>query len=113
MSKILWFSRHELTGDQLEGLKKVLKTDQVEVKMVNKSIKSAQEIKDEIKDEVLVAVVLPVWLLSELKAILPEDIIIALPKNKRIKNEATGEFEFIYDGWEVVEECKYKSKVIR
>lgn len=109
---VIWFSRHELTEEQVNGLKKILKTEKVKVKTVNKTIQSAEEIKSEISDEVLVAVVLPVNLLSELKRILPESIIIAIPRNKRIKDES-GEFKFVYDGWEIVKKCIYESEIIK
>ena len=112
MKNVLWFSRHELTAEQIEGLKKVLNTQSIEVKTVNKTIQSAQEIKDEVTDEVLVAVVLPVGLLSELKAIMP-DVLIALPKNKRDRDEVAGEFKFVYDGWEIVKKCVYESEIIK
>ena len=111
MKNVIWFSRHDLTEEQIKGLKKVLKTENIKVKTINKTIQSAEEIKSEIIDEVLVAVVLPVNLLSELKSILPENIIIAIPRNKRIREES-GEFKFIYDGWEIVKTCIYESEII-
>lgn len=111
---VIWFSRHELTEEQVNGLKKILKTEKVKVKVktVNKTIQSAEEIKSEISDEVLVAVVLPVNLLSELKRILPESIIIAIPRNKRVKDESE-KFKFVYDGWEIVKKCIYESEIIK
>lgn len=109
---VIWFSRHDLTKEQIEGLKKILKVEDVSVKTINKTIQSAEEIKSEITDESLVAVVLPVNLLSELKRVLPENIIIAIPRNKRVKDES-GEFKFVYDGWEIVKVCKYESEIIK
>lgn len=109
---VIWFSRHDLTKEQIEGLKKILKVEDVSVKTINKTVQSAEEIKSEITDESLVAVVLPVNLLSELKRVLPENIIIAIPRNKRVKDES-GEFKFVYDGWEIVKVCKYESEIIK
>ena len=109
---VIWFSRHELTEEQIEGLKKVLQTNVV-IKNINKTISTAKEILNEVDENTnLVAVVLPVALLAELKAILPENVIVAVPRNKRIKSE-TGEFVFAYDGWEIVKVCKYESELIK
>lgn len=110
---VIWFSRHELNEEQIKGLKKVLKTSDISIKTINKTITSASEIKSEITNETsLIAVVLPVALLAELKTIVPETIIVAVPRNKRIKTE-TGEFQFVYDGWEIVKVCKYESELIK
>ena len=109
--KAIWFSRHDLTEKQKEGLKRILKSDKVEVKVVNKTVQSAREIVEEITDEKLIAVVLPVGLLSELKKLVSDDIIIAVPRNKRVR-ENSGEFVFVYDGWEIVKICIYESEII-
>lgn len=110
MKKVLWFSRHELTQAQIDGLKKIA-NDEIEVKTVNKTVSSADEImSDADADTSIFAVVAPVQILSDIKKLT--DATIAVPRSKRVKTES-GEFEFVHDFWEVVDKCEYEFHVVR
>ena len=111
--KVLWFSRHELTAAQKEELEKVTDLKEFDIVQVNKTISSASEIADLVDEQTIcVAAVLPVQLLSDLFDKIGYQCIIAVPRSKRIKDETTGEFQFIHDYWEVVEYCHYRAKKV-
>lgn len=119
MAKVFWFSRHALTQDQLEGLKKFLHTtDEIEVVHVSQTVKTAQELVELTPvDSAVIAVVLPIPILadyfSKVKLHLDDDDTpILLPKSKRILKEDQS-VEFVYDGWEVITDIKYDSYVFR
>ena len=108
--EVIWFSRHEMTKAQREGLEKAIGFDDFEITQVNKTISSANEITELVSEKtVCVAAVLPVQLLSDLFDRIGSQVIIAVPRSKRVKDDS-GEFQFVHDYWEVVEYCHYKAK---
>lgn len=114
MMRVLWFSRHDLTKEQKDGLRFYFK-DEIEVKGVAKTVESAQEIVDyAIRFNCnILAVVLPVHLLSDLMKLAPfKAMHIVVPRSKRILNE-DNTVTFAYDGWEHVEYCDYKSRTFK
>ena len=114
MKKVLWFSRHELTSEQKSGLSRILKTtpDDLSVRVLDKTISSAKEIVDEIDGEELIAAVLPVRLLSELMKVLPNGSTVAVARsNKRVRADS-GEWKFVYDGWDVIKRCIYEADAV-
>ena len=114
MKKVLWFSRHEITPEQKEGLARILKTtpDDLSVRVLDKTISSAQEIVAELNGENLIAAVLPVRLLSELMAIVPTGVTVAVARsNKRVRADS-GEWKFVYDGWDVIRRCVYEAEIV-
>lgn len=116
MKKVLWVSRHILTQEQVEGIKKVL-CDEFEYTPYDKTVKNAEELVEQIKEtkaDALVAV-LPVGLLSEVFA--ETDIKILVPRSKRklIPDPNGGESKvvFEYDGFEVIDDLVYVSHIIK
>lgn len=107
MTQVLWFSRHSLDQDQLAGLRKIA-GDEVEVRQLDRTISSADEIVDELGEATIVAVVLPVGLLSDLMGQLPAGVTVCVPRSRRVR-ESDGEYRYVHDYWEVVEECVYRS----
>lgn len=95
MKKVFWFSRHELTSEQIEDLRCIF--GEVAVIKVNKTINSAKEIKAEIEAADVVAVVMPLPLQIETLKIAGDRPVI-IPKSHRIQKE-NGEFEFVHAGW--------------
>lgn len=85
MKKVLWFSRHALTVDQTNDLKRIY--GEFEIEQVNKSIKSIDELKEEIERNDILAVVLPEDLLCDLKSKYPNKKII-ISKSDRILLES-------------------------
>lgn len=55
MKKVLWFSRHEMTPDQLAAL-----GENIEIVQINRSINSAFELKDDIEGADIIAIVAPI-----------------------------------------------------
>lgn len=54
MKKVMWFSRHEMTADQLTAL------GDVEVDQIDRTISSAFELKEEIEAADIIAIVAPI-----------------------------------------------------
>ena len=116
LNKILWVSRHVLISEQIAGLEKIA-NDDIEVKTLNKTISSVDEIVKEAEDCKFIAVVLPVGLLAELYENLKPGQTILVPRSKRILVPSSDGTEnkvvFKYDGWEVIEKVIYKSHIIK
>lgn len=116
MKKVLWASRHEFTEEQKGGLNHIIGGG-FDVKVVNQTFKSAEEIAEAAADCDYLAVVLPVGLLSNLYALLTPGQTIVIPKSKRVlvDNPDGGEkiAKFVYDGWEVIEKIIYVSHVVK
>jgi hypothetical protein len=106
--KVLWFSRHDLNQDQLNGLLKLAGGGEFLLAKVDKTISSAEEIISEPGNPDIIAAVLPTQLLSDLKALMRPDQILAVPRSKRVR-KSDGEYEYVHDYWEIVDECIYKS----
>ena len=81
MSKVFWFSKHEMTPDQEKDLRD--KMGDIEIKQCDQTIKSAFEVKDQMKDCDVVAIVAPIQLQQQfLKAAEGKPVIMAV--NDRI-----------------------------
>ena len=111
VKKILWFSRHQMTDDQLADLRRIF--GQIEVKQESCTASSAKEVAQLGKDCDILAVVLPPSLLADLlnprlsegKPVI-RAIANRVPTGNTVKNPATGkeeqEFRFEHAGWERV-----------
>jgi len=93
--KILWFSRHELSSDQISGLKKKL-GDDLDVTQVNKTIVSVKELGDLSTFDVL-AVVAPIGLQAEFLSVAGDRPVI-FAKNAR-EFDTEGKVSFRHTGW--------------
>ena len=113
MKKVLWFSRHELTPEQKSGLAHVLHVpeDDLSVRVLDRTISRASEIAGALEGEDLVAAVLPVRLLSELMPLLPASVTVAVPRNRRVRDDQ-GEYRYVYDGWDVIKQCIYETEIV-
>ena len=109
-TKVLWFSRHNMTDDQLADLKRIF--GEVQINHVTSNAADVNDIIDAGKDDDVLAVVLPPALLAQLTnpRINTKPVIRAVanrePTGKKIINPATGkeedEFKFVHAGWERV-----------
>ena len=71
--KVLWFSRHEMTQDQLSAL------GNVEILQINRTIQSAYEIQDDINKADIIAIVAPINLQQQfLKLAGTKPVIMAV-----------------------------------
>lgn len=102
MKNVLWFSRHEMTEEQKAAL------GDVNITQVNRSIRSAWELKDEIEAADVVAVVAPVNLQEQfLKVAGDRPVITAVSRREVIPNpDGEDEVEFHFVKWERILEIK-------
>lgn len=95
--KVLWFSRHEMTGEQRAAL------GDVEIVQVNRTINSAFELKDEIDACDIIAIVAPIHLQKQfLDLSNGKPVIIALNQRILVPGENGGEDKvtFKFNGWQ-------------
>lgn len=115
--KVLWISRHNPTQDQLNGLRKITGCSYL-ISQVDKTFSSSEELADEVISSKadFVSVVLPVNLLSGLFELVSGKCTILVPKSKRelIKvKDGESKVNFVYDGYEIIDDIVYKSHVIK
>jgi len=95
MTKILWFSRHEMTEDQKKDLERIY--GPVTVNQINKTIKTAHEIQDNIDQADVVAIVAPIQLQQQFLRAAGDKPVISC-RSKRIVNP-DDTVTFVFDGW--------------
>lgn len=111
MTKILWFSRHDLTEDQLADLNRIY-GEEILVKHVKTTASSWKDIAEAGESCDVLAVVLPPALLADLtnprnntKPVI-RAIANRVPTGNKVVNPATGkeedEYRFEHAGWEKV-----------
>lgn len=97
MKRILWFSRHEMTEEQLKAL------GEAEVKQIDKTIQHASELSAEIEAADVIAVVAPIGLQAEfLKLAGNKPVIVAASERVFVKSEdgTESKVEFKFLKWE-------------
>lgn len=95
MKKVLWFSRHKMTPEQVAAL-----GEDVEIIQINKSITSAFELKEEIEAADIIAIVAPIQLQQQfLKLAGDKPVIMAINDRILTANPDGGEnkvaFKFV------------------
>lgn len=106
MKSVLWFSRHDMTPEQIDGITR-LAGEPVTVHKVDKTVERVTEILDNWQGHDFIAVVLPARLLARLMELKPGPATVIVPVTERDRSAAT--FTFKHKGWEVIEECRYKA----
>lgn len=111
VKSILWFSRHNMTVEQIEDLKRIYGSE-VSIHHVVGNASSWKDVAEAGKDDDVLAVVLPPSLLADLtnprNNVKPVIRAIAnrVATGNRVINPATGkeedEYKFIHAGWEKV-----------
>ena len=98
--KLLWFSRHAMTQDQLNAL--VAKHGQLDIRQVDKTITSARELQDDIEWADIVAIVAPIGLQAEFLRLAGEKPVIIAVNDRVLIDDGTGEskVEFRFVKWE-------------
>lgn len=111
--KILWFSRHQMSAEQLADLERIYGT--VEINQISSTINSAYDIKDAIEKNDVIAIVAPINLQAQFLQIAGERPVISC-RNKRVLTPGYGEgiqnmninpgsfiggidVSFVFDGW--------------
>lgn len=95
-TKVLWFSRHEMTASQIMDLERIF--GRVVVNQVSRTIQHATELKREIHENDVIAIVAPLPLQQEFLELAGDKPVIFC-KNRRILDENGGKISFIFDGW--------------
>jgi hypothetical protein len=104
MKKVLWFSRHQLSPEQLADLVRVF--GEVEVIQINRTINHASEIKADIEAVDVIAIVAPLPLQQEFLQ-LAGDRPVIFCKNARIVDPADNtKVTFQHTGWFRIMEIK-------
>jgi hypothetical protein len=121
----MWFSRHDMDSAQLGALER--KFGEIEVTKINGTApnihisfkgevnndgveRELPPLKEQVQNFDCIAVVAPITLQQQLKAVLPEDVPLIITKNERLFNG--GEkvtFKFVH--WEEVEEIKVVTSI--
>lgn len=117
--RVMWFSRHDMTQEQVEDLKRIYGAD-TEIVKVDKTIKTADDILDGSDDFDVFAVVLPIDLIADLYSNTNKPIITA--KSERtatgttVFNPATNreeqQFKFVHKHWELYKEVKLVTEIL-
>ncbi len=98
MTKILWFSRHQMTEDQIKDLKRIY-DDDIAINQINKTISHVSEIKEEIDNADVIAIVASIQLQQEFLQAAGGKPVISC-KNKRIVDtDDNTKVTFVFDGW--------------
>ena len=111
--KVLWFSRHKMTDDQINSLRN--KIGEFELIQVDKTIESTREIRDKIETADVLAVVAPPELLSEFFDYCNEDngkiLIFAESERVLIKSEDGSESKaiFSFKRWVKIQKFEYET----
>ena len=102
--KVLWFSRHEMSAEQLAAL------GDVEINQINRSINSAYELEDEIKAADIIAIVAPINLQQQFLKIAGDKPVIMAVNDRRLIPQPDGEdkVEFHFVKWEQLDEIVIK-----
>ena len=102
--KVLWFSRHTMTDEQLKAL------GDVEINQINRSISSAYELEEEINNSDIIAIVAPINLQQQfLKLAAGKPVIMAV--NDRVlvpQPDGEDKVEFHFVKWEQLDEIVIK-----
>lgn len=119
VQKVLWFSRHTMTEEQLSDLKRIYGSG-IEVKQVSESAASFRDVLAAGEDCQVLAVVLPPAMLADLtnprNNVKPVIRAIAnrVPTGNTVINPATQkeepEFRFEHAGWEEVVKIEVVTK---
>lgn len=111
VKSVLWFSRHNMTTEQIDDLKRIFGSD-ITINHVSANAASWRDVVEAGANDDVLAVVLPPALLADLtnprnnqKPVI-RAIANRVPTGKQVVNPATGkledEFKFVHAGWERV-----------
>ena len=107
ITKVLWFSRHEMSIEQLASLKR--KLGEIELMQVNKTISSARELQSEIDECDVIAIVAPIGLQAEfIRLANGKPVISAVSDRIIVKSEDGSEdkVNFVFKCWEQLEKIE-------
>lgn len=104
MKKVLWFSRHELSAQQLADLERIFGS--VEVNQVNRTITKAAEILGDIEAADVIAIVAPLPLQQEFLQLAGQRPVIFCKNNRIVDPADNTKVTFEHAGWFHIREIK-------
>jgi hypothetical protein len=104
MKKVLWFSRHELSVEQLSDLQRIF--GEVEVSQVNKTITAANEIRDDINEADVIAIVAPLPLQQQFLQIANGKPVVFCKNDRIVDPDDNSKVTFSHAGWFQIKEIK-------
>lgn len=116
MKKVLWLSRHKMTEDQFNGLQKITEDDDLVISHCNTTVTCAQQVADLGKDCDVLAVVLPIQMISDLYGLVGKEKTICSAKTKRVFTSTSKEegqkARFVFAGWDVYDYICVESHIV-
>lgn len=97
MKKVLWFSRHELSQEQMSDLVRIY--GPVELTQVNKTVKSAHELSDEIASHDVIAIVAPLPIQQQFLKVAGEKPVIFCKNDRIFDPNDESKVDFSHAGW--------------
>ena len=94
MKKVLWFSRHEMTEDQIQALKDAC-GEEITVEQIDQQINSAYELKDQIAEHDVIAIVAPIALQQQFLKLAGKRPVIMAVNDRIITEEGKQAFSFV------------------
>lgn len=107
-TRVLWFSRHFLDEDQLNGLKAIYGSNLV-INQVDRTVKHVSEIQDEIDNSDVIAIVAPLDIQQQFLQLAGERPVI-LSESKRMFSDDGGKTVFKFNGWIRIKEIVYRTE---
>jgi hypothetical protein len=92
-TKVLWFSRHKMSEEQLNDLKRIY-GNKIIINQVSKTITDAKEIEQEIKKNDVIAVVAPLHLQKQILEIAGNRPVIFSVSDRILTKSGGVEFKF-------------------
>lgn len=117
MKKVLWISRHCMTKEQIDDLKRII-GEEIDIIPWKETLHNVSEIKPLIEEADLIAAVLPLGLLAELLKIsggkmVLQSVSARIPSGK-LRTVMGGmvepEFEFHHKYWEQIKKINVEVK---
>lgn len=113
MKKILWISRHKMTKEQYDDLKRIVDDDLCIIQWKD-TVNSVSELKNIIDEVDFIAAVLPIDLMSELLKIADKKPVFRAVSYRKPKGEITisesgteePEFMFVHKNWQQIIDIK-------
>ena len=108
IKKVLWFSRHEMTTEQKQGVWK--DESELEITQINKTIQHAIELKDLIDQSDMVCIVAPPELQVEFKQLTGnKPLLFAKSERIIVKSEDGTESKVVFKhaGWKNIEIAQF------
>jgi len=95
MTKVFWFSRHDMSDTQKQAL--ITKLGQVDIVQSDKTIKNAFEVKDDINNADVIAIVAPINIQAQFLKIAGDKPVIMAVNDRVAKLD--GGYDFVFKKW--------------